>query len=48
VATLTFKTDKWCLGCSDESKNIIGKGLIIHAAAMIFIRSQQEMQEEWV
>ncbi|WP_426275028.1 superoxide dismutase family protein [Chryseobacterium sp. S-02] len=33
VATLTFKTDKWCLGCTDESKNIIGKGLIIHASA---------------
>ncbi|RKS96558.1 superoxide dismutase family protein [Chryseobacterium defluvii] len=32
-ATLTFKTDKWCLGCTDESKNIIGKGLIVHAAA---------------
>ncbi|GEJ45006.1 MULTISPECIES: superoxide dismutase family protein [unclassified Chryseobacterium] len=33
TATLTFKTDKWCLGCTDESKNIIGKGLIVHAAA---------------
>lgn len=32
-AMLTFTTDKWCLGCTDESKNIIGKGLIIHAAA---------------
>ncbi|UZT96384.1 superoxide dismutase family protein [Chryseobacterium fluminis] len=32
-ATLTFKTDKWCLGCADESKNIIGKGIIVHAAA---------------
>lgn len=32
-AMLTFKTDKWCLGCTDESKNIIGKGLIIHASA---------------
>lgn len=32
TATLTFKTDKWCIGCKDESKNIIGKGLIIHAA----------------
>lgn len=27
-----FDTDKWCLGCSDESKNIYGKSLIIHAA----------------
>ncbi len=32
-AMLTFTTDKWCLGCTDPSKNIIGKGLIIHAAA---------------
>ena len=32
TATLTFKTDKWCIGCKDESKNILGKGLIIHAA----------------
>ncbi|WP_415324788.1 superoxide dismutase family protein [Chryseobacterium sp. MMS23-Vi53] len=32
-ATLTFKTNKWCLGCADESKNIIGKGMIVHAAA---------------
>ncbi|VXC41114.1 MULTISPECIES: superoxide dismutase family protein [Chryseobacterium] len=30
-AKLTFKTDKWCLDCVDESKNIIGKGIIIHA-----------------
>ncbi|MBS1548643.1 MAG: superoxide dismutase family protein [Bacteroidetes bacterium] len=31
VARLEFKTDKWCLGCSDETKNIIGKTIIIHA-----------------
>ena len=30
-AKLTFKTDKWCIDCVEESKNIIGKGLIIHA-----------------
>jgi len=29
-ATLIFITDKWCVGCKDESKNIIGKGVIIH------------------
>ena len=28
-----FDTDKWCLGCNDESKNIIGKSLIIHDKA---------------
>lgn len=32
-AELTFTTDKWCLDCVDESKNILGKGMIIHAAA---------------
>ncbi|MBU4538825.1 MAG: superoxide dismutase family protein [Weeksellaceae bacterium] len=31
TARLVFKTDKWCIGCTDESKNILGKGLIIHA-----------------
>ena len=31
TARLIFKTDKWCLGCSDESKNIVGKAIIIHA-----------------
>lgn len=30
-ARLLFKTDKWCLGCVDESKNIIGRSLVIHA-----------------
>ena len=28
---LLFKTDKWCIGCKDETKNIVGKSLIIHA-----------------
>jgi len=32
-AELTFTTDKWCLDCTDESKNIMNKGLIVHAAA---------------
>lgn len=30
-ARLIFKTDKWCLGCSDTSKNIIGKAIVIHS-----------------
>lgn len=30
-ATLIFQTDAWCLGCNDETKNIIGKSIIIHA-----------------
>lgn len=31
TARLIFKTDKWCLGCSDDSKNIVGKAIVIHA-----------------
>lgn len=27
---LVMSTDKWCLGCSDETKNIYGKSIIIH------------------
>lgn len=33
TALLNFKTDKWCIGCEDETKNIIGKSIIIHADA---------------
>lgn len=32
-AELTFTTDKWCIGCEDDSKNIIGHSLIIHEDA---------------
>lgn len=27
---IEFSTDKWCIGCEDETKNIIGKGVIVH------------------
>lgn len=30
-ATLDFETDKWCIGCDDPTKNILGHGLIVHA-----------------
>lgn len=26
-----FSTDEWCLSCGDEMKDIIGKGIIVHA-----------------
>ncbi|GAA4281083.1 superoxide dismutase family protein [Gaetbulibacter aestuarii] len=32
-ATVTFSTDEWCIGCDDPNKNIIGKGVIVHAGA---------------
>jgi len=28
--TVTFTTDLWCLGCDDETKNILGKAIIVH------------------
>ncbi len=31
TARLLFETDKWCIDCKDESKNIAGKSLIVHA-----------------
>lgn len=32
TARLVFKTDKWCMNCSDETKNIMNKSIVIHAA----------------
>jgi len=29
-ATVVFKTSEWCIGCGDATKDILGKGLIIH------------------
>jgi Cu-Zn family superoxide dismutase len=29
--TVLFSTDEWCIGCGDETKDITGKGLIVHA-----------------
>lgn len=28
--SITLTTDEWCIGCEDETKNILGKGLIVH------------------
>jgi len=28
--TISFTTDQWCIGCGDETKDIIGKGIIVH------------------
>lgn len=30
VGTITFVTDEWCIGCGDDTKNIIGKSVIVH------------------
>ena len=29
-ASLTMKTDEWCIGCGDEKKDIVGKAIIVH------------------
>ena len=29
-AKVEFSTDEWCIGCDDENKNIVGKGVIVH------------------
>lgn len=29
-ATVDFKTDEWCIGCGDDTKNILGKAVIVH------------------
>ncbi|MFJ1380116.1 superoxide dismutase family protein [Capnocytophaga canimorsus] len=36
-AHLEFETDLWCIGCDDDTKNIVGKAVIIHAATDDFV-----------
>ncbi|GAA4885137.1 superoxide dismutase family protein [Flaviramulus aquimarinus] len=31
--TISFTTDEWCIGCGDNTKDILGKGVIVHAGA---------------
>jgi Cu-Zn family superoxide dismutase len=28
--SITFSTDQWCIGCGDETKDILGKAIIVH------------------
>ncbi|WP_340202577.1 superoxide dismutase family protein [Ascidiimonas sp. W6] len=28
---ISITTDEWCIGCEDETKNILGKAIIVHA-----------------
>jgi Cu-Zn family superoxide dismutase len=30
AATLTKTTDEWCIGCDDDTKDILGKAVIVH------------------
>lgn len=34
---VSFETDEWCLGCDDETKNIIGKAVIVHMGEDDFV-----------
>ncbi len=29
-ATLQFETDRWCIGCGDPNRDILGKAVIVH------------------
>jgi Cu-Zn family superoxide dismutase len=29
-ATVVFETDRWCIGCGDPSRDILGKAVIVH------------------
>ncbi len=33
TGSITFTTDKWCIGCEDEKMNILGKSVIVHDGA---------------
>lgn len=33
TARLIFSTNKWCMGCSDDSRNIYGHAIVIHEKA---------------
>jgi superoxide dismutase, Cu-Zn family len=35
--TITLTTTEWCIGCADETKNILGKGLIVHQGVDDFV-----------
>lgn len=32
-----FETDEWCIGCEDDTKNIIGKSVIVHESPDDFV-----------
>jgi Cu-Zn family superoxide dismutase len=33
IASITKETDLWCISCEDETKNIIGKSIVVHKDA---------------
>lgn len=37
LGTITFSTDEWCIDCDDETKNILGKAIIVHEGTDDFV-----------
>ncbi len=37
TGTITLTTNEWCIGCGDATKDILGKGLIVHAGTDDFV-----------
>lgn len=35
--TIEFSTDEWCLGCDDETKDLLGKAVIVHQGVDDFV-----------
>jgi len=35
--SVAFSTDEWCLGCTDETKNLMGKAVIVHQGVDDFV-----------
>ena len=33
IGRVYFETDEWCIGCDDDTKNILGKAIIVHQGA---------------
>ena len=36
-ATISFETNLWCINCDDETKNIVGKAVIVHQGQDDFV-----------
>lgn len=37
IGQVYFETDQWCIGCEDDTKNILGKAIIVHQGADDFV-----------
>jgi Cu-Zn family superoxide dismutase len=35
--SISMQTSEWCLGCDDDTKNILGKAIIVHQGADDFV-----------